>query len=603
MGNLGWTTWCLGGYRPETQAVSGPLLLLTLAAAWGQRAWSGRPAWPGIAELVWPLPFLVYAALQTVLVSPVPWLGWLDWGLWLHLFAAYWLGLDLLRRPAARPILWGGVALIGAGAVALAVYQRVVDPGWLPLGRRQAAQYLMRSGGPFGIPNSFAAFLLLVLGPAVAMAADRGRRAGARWIAAAAAVTFGVGLALTISRGAWLIAAATAMLAPLLIRGKSWRWRVAWVGGAGVFALAGIGLAYLGVPSVQARLDALRTDRGERTRPIMWRMSWELFQEAPVLGTGAGSYRVLLERHRPEEFKDSPRWAHNDYLNTLSDYGAVGFLLSFGGIALAVGVAVRARTAASTGPGEGAVQVGYEAGLIAFALALLIDFHLKIPALAHLLGLGLAAWMVSRRAATAVTSGPTPAERAIAWTGAGASVAVAILLVWPQWSAEALRYAARQRIDELAGVTDPARLEAVVEPAIAVFTRAVERNPANGQAWSDLAFALSQRGHYAPASAAGRAAEPPARTSLERSAVVPEFWVHLGIALDLQGRWVEAGRCFATAVKLAPHHQMMWYYQAYHYSLKPSTRPLARAAVATSLRLDPWNPAALALQARLQEGR
>ena len=43
-------------------------------------------------------------------------------------------------------------------------------------------------------------------------------------------------------------------------------------------------------------------------------------QAALVTGGGAGSYNVLLERFRPENFPDDAQWAHNDYLNTLSDF-------------------------------------------------------------------------------------------------------------------------------------------------------------------------------------------------------------------------------------------------------------------------------------------
>lgn len=628
--NLGWTTWCLGGYRPDTMAVSAPLWLLTLALLWAGRAVVRSPGgWrPSLAW--WPLPFLAYAAANVLWVSPVRWLGWLDWFYWLHLAVAFWLGLDLLRRPVGRAIVWGGVGVIALVAVGLAAYQRLVNPEWLPLGRLQAPQYLERSGGPFGIPNSFAALLVLLIPPAVATALRMDVTRRARVAAGVGAALGLMGLGLTISRGAWLSLAIAASIAPLLARNWSWSRRLKRMGIAVICAGALAAALYVSLPNVRARLDSLVEDGGERTRPIMWRISWRLFGEAPVWGTGAGSYRVLLERHRPEDFHDDPKWAHNEYLNTLSDYGLVGFGLSFGlaGVAawwvMAGGHrrrgppagADRARaswrlTASRHGARptrEGAPApraesaLALEVGLLAFGLSMLLDFHLKIPALVMVLGLYLAEWVVRVAPRSGTEPPPGGGWRIAAGAAAAGVVVLAVGWVRPRLAAEGERRDARQAIDRLAAVDDPATLEAGVEPAVAALRRALLRDPTNAQALSDLALALSQRAHYRPGEAAriGEDAERPARAALDSSEVVPEFWVHLGIALDLQGRWLEAGGCFTRALKQAPNHQLTWYYQAYHYSLNPTTLPLARSAVANCLRLDPGNPAAQSLQNRLR---
>jgi len=101
-----------------------------------------------------------------------------------------------------------------------------------------------------------------------------------------------------------------------------------------------------------------------------------------VGGDSAGSYNVLFERYRPEGYRDEPHYAHNDYLNTLSDYGAVGFSLFFGGLSCR-DVAVARSRANETDPRDN-LPVGGAIGLLAFALSLGVDFHLKLPALALL---------------------------------------------------------------------------------------------------------------------------------------------------------------------------------------------------------------------------
>src|SRR6185436_2744644 len=94
----------------------------------------------------------------------------------------------------------------------------------------------------------------------------------------------------------------------------------------------------------RSRFSDLIKYSGEKTRPIMWHAAWELFRSKPAWGTGAGSYNILFEQHRPERFIDETQWPHNDYLNTLSDYGLVGFTLFFGAvIMIVVTVLQRAR--------------------------------------------------------------------------------------------------------------------------------------------------------------------------------------------------------------------------------------------------------------------
>ena len=97
--NLVWTTLCLGGYRPETMALSWPLTGAALAVQLGFAAW--RRQRPHPAGL-WLLPFLGYAAFNVAAVSPVPWLGWRDWLGWAQMIAVFWLMVNGLTRRGPR---------------------------------------------------------------------------------------------------------------------------------------------------------------------------------------------------------------------------------------------------------------------------------------------------------------------------------------------------------------------------------------------------------------------------------------------------------------------------------------------------------------------
>lgn len=536
----------------------------------------------------WLLPFLAYAAVNVVWISPVPWLGWADWFGWAQMAAVFWLALNHLSAAGPRRVVHGTMAALGVMAVAMAAYQTWIDSEWLMLGRTQSYQFEGRASGPFGIPNSLAAFLLLLLPPAFSAALDRSRPfSGGRALAAVCAFVFGVGLLLTVSRGAWLAFAVVLMIWPLVLRERPLRWRLALSGGACLALALGAWVAYAAVPNVKARVDALVSDGGERTRPLMWQGAWDLFTGAPLMGTGAGSYNVLFERHRRDGFRDDPQWAHNDYLNTLSDYGLAGFLLAFG-LPLAAACLLRKPG------GDAATRRPFTLGMLGFGLTLLLDFHLKIPALAMTLAVAAAAWC---RSAAPANVRPSVSARWSAWPvfSAVGVLVLFVFLVWPESRAEAARYAARRALDRWAA-EPPATpdVRSLLANARASFERATALHGGNAQAWSDLAYvhSLAARVESGDVRALGIKAESAARKALEISPVVTEFWWRLGVALDMQGRWEEAGDAFAHALALAPHHPLSWYYQAYHFSLNPATRALARPALATCLRLDPgYRPA------------
>jgi O-antigen ligase len=606
--NLAWTTLCLGGYRSDTMVVTaglnGLLLLVHLAARFAGKTGRVHPAG------IFLLPFLAYAAVNVLGVTPVRWHGWQDWLEWAQMIAVFWVVLNGVRAPAARSFLFTVIIGLGAVAVALACYQRFVQPDWLMLGRIQADQFIGRASGPFGIPNSLAAFLLLLLPAAVRQAGRRDAGAIPRILYGGAAAFFAVGLVLTISRGAWLGLALALAVWPLFAGRRRWFWRL-----GGTVAVLGAVLAvgaalYFAVPQVKERLDALVRDSGERTRPIMWKGAWQIFQQHPAFGGGAGAYNVLFEQFRPERYQDAPQWAHNDYLNTLSDYGVTGFILFFGACAFIAWRSVRGSEPVMGPPSSSfdhrLVTRGLVVGMLAFWLQLFVDFHLKIPALAMILA-ALSALIVQHRWTCPSEAGsPSRVSRCFDATFMIMIVSATVGFVLPHYRGEAIRSDARREIDQLARhPVAPEAERGVILHARAELNRAADIDPRNSQTWADWAYAtaLWSRHETDKESEFGREAEIYARRALALSNVVPEFWLRLGVSLDMQRRWVDAGEAFTQALGLAPASAPMWYYQAYHLALKPAGRGPAQGAVAICLRLDPGNREAEALRQRLAESR
>ncbi len=602
--NLTWTTLCLGGYRPETMVVTGALTCALVAVHLLSNAFAATPrahpaGW-------WLLPFLIYAAANAHWITPVRWLGWRDWMGWAQLVTVFWVVLNGVRSSAPRRALFVVQIGLGVVAVALACYQHFVRPDWLMLGRLQVDQFLSRASGCFGIPNSLAALLLLLIPVSGALALRAGASTATRLVWGALGAFLGFGLVLTISRGAWLGLALALIAWPLASSRWSWRQRIGAAMAVLALMVALVAGLFVASASVRDRLIIFARDSGEITRPIMWRAAWRLWREQPAVGSGAGSYNVLFEKYRPEQFVNEPQWAHNDYLNTLSDYGAIGFVLFFGAVAGIIWQCVRHRRTPINDEGDWldapATRAALIVGLAAFGLQLFVDFHFKIPALAMVFGT-LAALVVQRS-----WSHRFPAAqgaflvRVFAVIGVAAVLVFAVSFVVPHFRTEALRYRSRQTIDRLANA--PASPEAYRTALIRVradLAAAVALDSSNAQAWADAAYADSLWAHVEPRETMplGKRSEAAANRALALSTVAGEFWIRRGVARDMQNRWLEAGEDFAYSLELTPQTALAWYYYGYHLSLNPHQRDLADAAVNFCLRLDPENGPGLALRQHL----
>ncbi len=605
MAMLVWTTLGLGGYLAATMVVTSRAVFAL--AALGGLLWAfgrrGRTVGLNWAALL-PVPFLLYALFSVLCLAPAQWLAWREWLLWLQMWLVFGLVLHFGRGRKQTAVIVATLVGLALAGVGLAAYQRFADRTWLMLGRTQAAQFFGRSSGMFGIPNSLAGLLELMIPACLTLLASRATRPAVKIACAWLAALFVFALVLTGSRGGWIALALALMLWPLLA-GGDWRRRLA---GFAVILTAVIAAGWLLFhfnENVRARLQPFVAGQFEASRPVIWKAGWKIWRDHPWWGSGAGSYNLVFDQYRARGFLNEPNWTHNDYLNTLSDYGLAGFALWVVGGAgiLRLGwLAVRRTRRESTTTvnlfGLWKWRLGLFVGLLAFAFHLFVDFHTKIPALAFLAAV-IAALLVRDDVAVArpIGAGWT---RGLGLVAALASVMVALRLASPLYRAEAFRYDSRRAIDKYAAA-GRGDLGAILPGALANFKLAVKADPTNGQAWADLSYALSQNWQYTGSDllTIGRRSELAADQALALCDINAEFWVRKGVAVAMQSRLVEAEGYFQRALQLAPTVPVWWYYYAYHLAGYPDRKEEALRAVETCLTLDPSNSAGIALRQQL----
>ena len=132
-----------------------------------------------------------------------------------------------------------------------------------------------------------------------------------------------VGIAVSLSRGGMAAAAAGLIVFCVTILVQR---------GHGLPALAlVVGLAAIGVcfgadfAGLSRRIENT-FQSGELTdfRPYYWLAAVQIFRDHPLWGVGPGHFDSAYARYRATHVQTRPVYAHNDYLNTLSEWGLTG---------------------------------------------------------------------------------------------------------------------------------------------------------------------------------------------------------------------------------------------------------------------------------------
>jgi len=268
--------------------------------------------------------------------------------------------------------------------------------------------YPGRASGTYISPNNLSCFLAMLLPLTLAFLLVGRVHVVTRILLGYATLTMVAGLAVTFSRGGWLAAAAGFfLLLGILLGHRNHRLKavlllVVLAAGIGIFATQYLSKTIGYMERVSKPDSNGPSVMDNSSRLWMWGAAVRMWQDNIWWGVGPAHFDYRFRQYRPETLQMRPDRAHNDYLNLLADWGAVGGLIVFTGIGVLIVGLVKTwphvrREEKDFGHGQSnrfAFFLGAVGSLTALAVHSLMDFNLHVPANA-LVGVTLLALVAS----------------------------------------------------------------------------------------------------------------------------------------------------------------------------------------------------------------
>jgi putative inorganic carbon (hco3(-)) transporter len=308
-----------------------PLVAL-LALTWVARGITRQDLALAGGRLLVPLALLLLALLMASLAAQRLSLAYKEIIKWLELAVVLLFVVTHLRSPLSQQAMLGVLFVAGSLEALFGVFQYATGSGPTAFAVGEA----LRAYGHFEQPNPFAGYLGTILPLSLTMALLRRPRPLVLLAATAAGCT-GLGVLLSLSRGAWvgLLIAIVVMLAAWGAGGR----RLLLPGAGGLVLVLLLTAANVLPGGWSDRLTAVIDNFGVfdvRTvevtgenfavveRMAHWQAGWYMLLDHPLLGVGPGNYPVAYEEYYLPGWPQALGHAHNYYLNMAAEAGLPG---------------------------------------------------------------------------------------------------------------------------------------------------------------------------------------------------------------------------------------------------------------------------------------
>jgi len=368
---------------PDFLVIQG--LTIGVLLLWGARLWlNQRPQllWPPICWAV--LAFAVYAVAR-YLTADIEYVARKEM-VRVLIYAILFLAiLNNLHRQEHTKLIALTCIFLAMAISFYAIYQFVTNSNrvWTFV-----KPYPHRGSGTYISPNHLAGFLEMLLPMGLAWMLVSRAKPLLKVFIGYASLTILAGIAVTVSRGAWLSTGIVLIVFfAILFFHDSYRLPSAVL----MTILVGTGLYF--IPRTlffQERLKQLTADNGfnDSARFELWEPALKLWRDDVWWGIGPDHFNCRFRTYRPETVQGEPDRVHNDYLNALVDWGIVGVALVASAWAfLYAGVFTTWRFVRGTPSDLGsrssnrfALVLGAALGLLAILIHSIVDFNMHIPA-------------------------------------------------------------------------------------------------------------------------------------------------------------------------------------------------------------------------------
>jgi O-antigen ligase len=365
------------------QGLTGLVLVLWIARMW----LSPRPKilWPPICWAV--LAFSVYA-IARYLTADIEYVARQELIRVLIYAFLFFAILNNLHRQEFTPIVVLALVFLAMAISGYAIFQYLSnsDRVWFAI-----KPYPHRGTGTYINPNHLGGFLemLVPLGLAFTLSSRLGHVT--KILVGYASLVMLAGIAVTVSRGSWIATILALLLFFIVLSSQRGHRLAAFLA---LFVIVG-GAAYL-VPKShffhQRARQMVNLETGQvddDTRFDIWGSAVRIWSQNPWWGVGPAHFDRQFRAFRPDTLQLQPDRAHNDFLNTLVDWGIVGVVLVTSAfLLLGLGIAKTWRAVRVTQRDIGekkrsnkfAFVLGASIGLVAILVHSVFDFNMHIPA-------------------------------------------------------------------------------------------------------------------------------------------------------------------------------------------------------------------------------
>ena len=364
-------------------------LVVGAVLLWGLRLWLvARPKllWPPICWAV--LAFAAYAVVR-YRQADVEYAARQEVVKVLVYALLFFVVLNNLHRQESTQIIVLTLAFLATGICFYAIYQYTAKTGrvwWYP------TQYPGRASGTFICPNSLGGYLEMLLPLMLAYVLVGRVSHVTKVFMGYAALAMIAGIGASLSRGSWIAAGlAVFLLVVALLLDRNYRIQTFAL--AALLVLAGLYVAPK-IEKAHLRWNKMFAQSGkvEDMRFSIWRSATQMWRDNFWWGVGPAQFDCQFPCYRTIDVQARPDRAHNDYLNTLADWGLAGTLLvASAWVLLYAGVFKSWKTArgerddfSRKKSNKFALLVGTSLGLAAMLAHSLVDFDMHIPAVAML---------------------------------------------------------------------------------------------------------------------------------------------------------------------------------------------------------------------------